>query len=141
MRPYGEPTANITFGGVGLRTGAEPEGVADIDDDHQEMHELFAAYAMASAPVRPQLIDRLTGLLCTHFDREERMMRRSGYAALERHRDAHCFLLTQLNRFAALAQTHPGEVSEQTLISFVQTWIDDHFASEDKAFCDFLRTG
>lgn len=141
MRPLREPTADTASGGVGLWAAAQPEGVADIDDDHHEMHKLFAAFASTPAPARPQLVDRLTGLLCTHFDREERLMRRSGYASLERHRDAHCFLLEQLNRFAALAQTHPAEVSEEVLMSFVQTWIDDHFASEDKAFCDYLRAG
>lgn len=139
MRPRLEPIADPAFGGAGLWAEAKPEGVAEIDDDHQEMHELFAAFATAPAPARQQLVDRLTGLLCTHFDREERLMRRSAYPVLERHRDAHCFLLEQLNRFAALAHTHPDEVSEETLISFVQSWIDDHFASEDKAFCDYLR--
>ncbi|HRJ61502.1 MAG TPA: hemerythrin domain-containing protein [Azospirillaceae bacterium] len=141
MRQLREPTAIAAFGGVGLWAAAQSEGVAEIDGDHREMQKLFAAFTSAPASARPQLVDRLTGLLCAHFDREERLMRRSGYASLERHREAHCFLLEQLNRFAALAQTHPAEVSEEVLMSFVQTWMDDHFASEDKAFCDYLRAG
>lgn len=116
-----------------------PESAIDIDEDHREMHDLFAAFSATAPATRPQLMDRLAGLICTHFDREERLMRRSGYPGLARHRDAHCFLLEQLNRFAALAESHPNDVSEAQLMAFVESWIDDHFASEDKAFCDFLR--
>lgn len=117
----------------------EPQAVADIDDDHHEMRDLFAAFSTAAPSIRPQLADRLTGVICAHFDHEERLMRRSGYPRLARHREAHCFLLDQLTRFAALAQTHPGDAPEAQLMAYVENWIDDHFASEDKAFCDFLR--
>ena len=117
----------------------EPEGVADIDEDHLEMHDLFAAFSAASHATRPRLLDRLTGMICLHFDREERMMRRAAYPGLERHRQAHSFLLAQLNRFAALAENCPNDVSEDQLMTFVESWIDDHFASEDRMFCDFLR--
>lgn len=117
----------------------KPEGAAEIDEDHLEMHDLFAAFSAASHASRPRLLDRLTGMICLHFDREERLMRRTAYPGLARHSQAHAFLLAQLNRFAMLAESCPNEAPEEQLMAFIESWIDDHFASEDRAFCDYLR--
>lgn len=117
-------------------------GHPQIDREHQELVALFGELTdparRGDHVHRDHCLAALLSHVHAHFEHEETLMRRHGYPDAARHRDAHLFLLDQLNRFMTLARTHPDEVSDEDLLPFVASWLVDHIRGDDRALGAFL---
>lgn len=117
-------------------------GHPQIDREHRELVALFGALTdparHGDRAYRDQCLAALLSHVHVHFEHEEALMRRHGYPDAARHRDAHLFLLDQLNRFMTLARTHPDDVSDEDLLPFVASWLVDHIRGDDRALGAFL---
>lgn len=109
-----------------------------VETEHGKIEAEFDRLRREAPAFDAEHVDRLEQTLCTHFEREEELMRSVGYPAFDRHRQAHFFVLEQLRRYVDLTARHPGQASGENLIDFVTTMVHDHIASEDDALMQHL---
>ncbi len=69
-----------------------------------------------------------------HFDSEERLMEKAGYADLEAHRAAHQRFKDQVNAVHRRYAENPDGVRAEEVLSLVQDWFAHHILGEDLRF-------
>ncbi len=69
-----------------------------------------------------------------HFDSEERLMEKAGYADLEAHRAAHQRFREQVNAIHERYRENPDDVKAEEVLSLVQDWFAHHILGEDLRF-------
>jgi hemerythrin-like metal-binding protein len=73
-----------------------------------------------------------------HFQYEEQLLEKHGYADLEPHRKQHAALVRELQQLEK--KYGSGELSAGApVMQFLRTWLLDHIGEHDKAYASFLR--
>jgi len=72
-----------------------------------------------------------------HFSTEEKMMKEAGYPKLEKHRDLHEELITELNEVCN--QTFDDEESVFIFKKFIFDWLIKHILNQDKDYFIFVN--
>lgn len=110
-------------------------GVISMDDEHREMIDLInEIYGKLKANPDTDQIEQCLGdifsTISMHFALEERLMKKSGYAEYQAHKDDHEKLLDQIrdlmDDFAA--DTSSGAVKLEQSLS---DWFAGHFSTFD----------
>ncbi|MGE4278103.1 MAG: bacteriohemerythrin [Magnetospirillum sp.] len=118
-------------------------GDNDIDLHHKGMVEKMNRFfremmAGDSGMVALEVARDLLPDMQRHFQDEEQIMERKGYAGLAGHRQAHQDFLVKAKRLCDDVQSGQTDAS-QALFQFMAEWLKTHIQSEDMAFANFLR--
>ena len=118
-------------------------GIAEIDLQHRQLHELLSRLKNSTDPHYGYAANAILGELAIqtriHFAVEESLMRLLAYPDTDAHVAEHRKLNEQLEKFRQRAQDF--NVSDQ-LSSFIQTWLIDHVNHFDREFVGhFLAKG
>jgi hemerythrin len=122
-----------------LETGNE-----QIDAQHRELFARLDALGEATREHRgPEELGRLLGFLAdyvdTHFEDEEALMARSGYARLEEHRAEHeAFRLERDALLREFLSHGPTAVLVVKASDRITAWLREHVQRADRAFVAFL---
>jgi hemerythrin len=74
-----------------------------------------------------------------HFAREEGLLRKYGYPALEQHREMHRMMAAQLEELHdAYLASHSPEISNE-IVGLLSLWLEDHILEADQAYKGFLQ--
>lgn len=123
-------------------------GDATVDADHQHLIGLINAVELTlqAAGGRGELtaiLDQLAAYTKEHFDREEGLMRRTGYGGLEHHREAHRDLRLRFGTIrSTIEATSVDSVPAQEiqgLVVVLRHWLLDHVFKEDMKLKAFLK--
>lgn len=121
-------------------------GIDEIDDDHKGLIDLFnQLYASCSASegvLAAAEMDTLLKLLDytkSHFQREEKWMKKADYPDYNEHKELHDdLLIITLNFQEHLQSTEIHRITDETL-EFLRSWIVHHIMESDKAFGNYLK--
>ena len=124
-------------------------GDATVDADHQTLIELINAVELIllAGGGRAKLatsLDQLSTYAKEHFEREEGLMRHTGFGGLEHHHQAHRGLRSQLVTLRTSIETAaddalpPEEV--ERLAALLRHWLLDHVFKEDMLLKPFLKS-
>lgn len=110
-------------------------GIDSVDFEHQEMIELInRLYAELTDRGNVEAIEHFLGeihaAISAHFALEERVMKRSGYAEYEAHKDDHEELLDQIRDLMDEFEGDP-EAAIDVLRTRLGDWFEGHFATFD----------
>ena len=110
-------------------------GVAAVDHEHQELitaiNDVFdeTGAAVAGGAVEEALGD-IYNTIAAHFALEENLMRKSGYAEYQAHKDEHEDLLEQLRDIMDGYANDPRS-ARRDLASRLGDWFSGHFSTFD----------
>jgi len=110
-------------------------GIDSVDFEHQEMIELInALYTELSDSKDVATIEGFLGeihaTIAAHFALEEHVMKRSGYAEYEAHKNDHEELLDQIRDLMDEFDGGP-EAAIEALRTQLGDWFEGHFATFD----------
>ena len=117
-------------------------GIASIDRHHQEIfaqinefyRQMMSGEGAKAAIAVSSALGRSLG---AHFEEEEALMAKNGYAGLGAHRAQHKAFLDRLGQLrAALEAGQSG--AEAQLFDYVSTWLPDHIRDADKVVAKSL---
>jgi hemerythrin-like metal-binding protein len=116
--------------------------VAEIDQDHRRLLELFNRLGHASEEGEPQaeieaIMDELISCTGWHFRHEERLMQKYGYAGLEEHRVEHQSLLAGGQALLQRLRDSAAPLSTQDL-EFLEHWLTGHIYGADMSMGAYL---
>jgi two-component system, cell cycle sensor histidine kinase and response regulator CckA len=83
------------------------------------------------------ILDELLDYTKDHFQREEVIMKVSGYPELEKHRDAHKVLIKQTN--SLIGEYEQGLLSIQKVYIFLLDWLTDHIMEMDMDITPYAK--
>ena len=118
---------------------------AETDSEHQVQLCLLQALCDAVRDQRGaepvgEILDQLIAYSEAHFMSEELLMRLQSYDDYEGHVDEHIHMMDVLSQIAAdHAAGHSSLVSGKA--AEVLGFIDNHIATRDRRFADFVRSG
>ncbi|MBZ5610026.1 MAG: bacteriohemerythrin [Acidobacteriia bacterium] len=117
--------------------------VPSIDGQHRvlvsKIRELQEAMleGRGGEVVRP-LFAALNKYTKYHFEYEEQLLKKHGYAELEAHHQQHASLIAQLHELES--KYAGGQLSAGApVLQFLRTWLLDHIGEHDKQYSTFLR--
>ncbi len=123
-------------------------GDATIDADHEHLIDMInevesTLLASGGKATLGTCMDQLAVYAKEHFDREESLMRRTGYPDLAAHHEAHTALRTQFGALrskivAASREALPAPEVEK-LVELLRHWLLDHVFREDLQLKPFLK--
>ncbi|MBF0182805.1 MAG: bacteriohemerythrin [Magnetococcales bacterium] len=118
-------------------------GLLQMDLQHQKMLEIASAilelfHCQLVAGIIERAFETLFEMTARHFQAEERLMERYGYADLAAHRRHHQLLLRQLDEYRYSVQ-QPEERTSESFQQFVDKWLIDHIVDEDRQYSAFLN--
>lgn len=110
-------------------------GVGFVDHDHCEAVEMINRLA-AAAPVERLDLTRTFARHCAeHFAREEAMMVKTGFFALEPHRDEHRRVIAELD--GVIGALEAGEACDEYFTVDLPQWFLEHRATMDYVTSDY----
>jgi hemerythrin len=104
-------------------------GVGFVDHDHCEAVEMINRLAAATLPDRLSLARNFARHCVEHFAREEGMMVKTGFFALEPHRDEHRRVVAQLNEI--IVSLEAGDPCDEYFTVDLPQWFLEHRATMD----------
>lgn len=116
-------------------------GIAEIDSQHQELVALGNRFFAQIQETKSRLVidEALDGLIeyvQTHFDREEELMKSTGYQGFDAHRLEHRELTTRV--YEIYQGKYDGDALTEIAVLFKE-WLQRHILETDSAFGRFLR--
>ncbi|WP_033135888.1 bacteriohemerythrin [Aeromonas finlandensis] len=116
--------------------------VASVDRQHQGLFEAMNRFYHAvrensPAPQRKQRLDELLKLAVQHFADEERSMERARYPELQRHKQEHTKLLSELDTLIRREDTDEQDLNME-LIIFLKNWLLNHIFKVDKQYSECM---
>lgn len=110
-------------------------GVAAMDADHRRLVSMVGQLSeRASTASMGEIAERLADFsleALRHFDREEALMRETGYPEMAAHIHEHRRLAVEFDLMAE-------EADLPTLLDSVVPWLVDHIGGMDRRFADFV---
>lgn len=118
-------------------------GVAAMDEDHKKLIglilEMFKALRkMPAKKEAERVLGELANYTKTHFDREEALMAKHGYPALEEHKKEHESMKAKVAEFRSAIEEDEIQTSKE-LLNYLQDWLINHINSVDKQYSQFLN--
>lgn len=110
-------------------------GNAAIDHEHEQMiGQINALYDQLAEPMNAENVEDVLGEIhadvSAHFALEERLMRESGYAEYEDHKNDHEDLLDQIHDLMDSFYEDP-EAGQELLKARLSDWFGRHFSTFD----------
>ena len=119
-------------------------GVPELDQQHRGLHGLVNAVGRAIQRDETALAEATIGQLLTqsqaHFDFEESLMQRVGYAANALHHEQHSELLASMARLRDDVASHRFSYNRPQTLRFLRDWFSIHIIRSDGDFVRFLKT-
>jgi hemerythrin len=117
-------------------------GIPRIDAQHQTLVEMInqlhaAMLAGQGNAALGKTLDGVVAYTLSHFAAEEALMNRSAYPGYERHKAEHDKLTAQAKVLQEKARTAKSLLTLE-VAKFLQHWLIDHIASQDKAYSAHL---
>lgn len=119
-------------------------GIHDLDEDHRKVFELInelheAIMAGHKREILEAVLDRLMEYTMTHLEREEEMLKQTGYADLIEHQEQHRRMVRRVQDVRG--RFDDGSVAQLSLElrSFLQNWWILHIQGVDKKYGPFLN--
>ncbi|WP_096704091.1 hemerythrin family protein [Magnetospirillum sp. 15-1] len=104
-------------------------GVAFVDHDHCEAVEMINRMAAAAPSERLEMARTFSRHCVEHFAREEAMMVKTGFFALDPHRDEHRRVLAELDE--VIRSLEGGDPCEEYFTVDLPQWFLEHRATMD----------
>jgi hemerythrin len=120
-------------------------GVEEIDEQHRELFRRGERLYHAMRHGQPAGVDltlaSFRDFVLSHFEFEERWMRRADYPSLPAHRQAHRDFADRLHRVTGQyrRQGPTPEVAE-TLHVWLEAWLREHIGGDDRALGVWVTT-
>lgn len=117
--------------------------IGTLDVQHQEMVELLnemhdAVLAGADRQIMRGLLQRLKQHCTEHFETEERLFEQYEYPGRVAHKGKHDEMCEQVQ--SVTREFEAGQpVLTETLVKFLQTWLDHHIKGSDRLYASFLN--
>lgn len=120
-------------------------GVDSLDEQHHMLADLINELIgrIEKGEHKQGVLDAIQGMKAYaeyHFEEEERLMVRSGYAGLAEHRREHRLFADRVAAFNPGSLTHEREDAEETL-RFLHEWFVDHTQDSDRRFVEAAPAG
>ena len=111
-------------------------GIPSVDMEHREMIALInQAYASLEDKADRDSVEAMLGEIhagiAAHFALEERLMRTSGYAEYEAHKQDHERLLDEIHDLMEEATVKPAGDLDATFANRLKEWFERHFRGMD----------
>ena len=119
-------------------------GIESIDDDHKKLLTLInnletAVHYPTGEAFERQALQELVDYTKYHFEREEKMMRETGYTDYEPHKQQHDAMIARVGGFMeAYEKDREGTVEE--LAEFLKDWLLKHIAGTDQKYSGHLQS-
>jgi hemerythrin-like metal-binding protein len=119
-------------------------GVEDIDHDHRHKIDIlntveFLLNNGAAQDVIAKALDELIKGTAEHFQREEKLMRRTKYPALDKHAELHREFLERLCKLHADNFRGEGQIDARAEIDFFSDWMSVHIQNADRNYVHWLH--
>ncbi|MGY3909029.1 bacteriohemerythrin [Aeromonas piscicola] len=116
--------------------------VPSVDRQHQGLFDAMNRFYHAVREKKPpqqrkQRLDELLKLATQHFSDEERSMERARYPDLQRHKQEHSKLLTELGTLIHREDKDKQELDMEIII-FLKNWLLNHIFKVDKQYSETL---
>ena len=116
-------------------------GIRSIDDEHKNLVDFSNLVGKASIAQRSRLCDRkLLNSLHTLFrnicEKEEDLMFRIDYPAVDQHMIEHSSILSRLDMIILNFEQH-GDPTP--VVEFIHDWINTHLRAADTSLASFIR--
>jgi hemerythrin len=120
-------------------------GVLEIDIQHKLLFEKFNAFLSAyHSDVDSDELYRLFWFLeayaITHFNEEEKLMRRVAYPDYAKHRELHQAFAGEITKLKErLSYEGPTQSLVATMTELINNWLFDHISRVDRAIAQFMN--
>ena len=112
-------------------------GDAEIDAHHQYLFELTNEFIAAdSLKSMRELMILLYRHTRVHFESEEALMRRVGFAGLAEHQEHHNHLLQRLSELSM--DVGKGYMNKPAIVALMRDWTTKHIQVEDAQLVAFM---
>ena len=114
-----------------------------IDEDHKKLISLANKVMELNHPNRDAeelkvVIRELYEYVQYHFNREEALMSKLEYGAVEEHQQKHEAIITEMNQYLTSSR-HMGEMLSN-FRQLMNKWVISHIMDEDKKFQHFMAS-
>jgi hemerythrin-like metal-binding protein len=114
-------------------------GIPEIDQEHQYLANILnqlntAVRSSEPAEVTAQLINILVEQIRSHFENEDRLMDKFGYADNDIHKNEHKRLIAELGYL----KDKFNQGGEMVVLYSLKEWLLNHIANSDKLLGDFI---
>jgi len=114
-------------------------GVAVLDDDHKRLIGIinqlhFGIMAGHDKAVLETVLNELVDYTRFHFDREEEMLMKAGYASTPAHITEHEQFIRRISRVQAQLRSVPIATLDLELMDFLRDWLFSHILVSDKQY-------
>jgi hemerythrin len=118
-------------------------GVGVLDDDHKRLINLInqlqtAALYDTSDEYEKEAFDTLIDYTKTHFQREEELLEKHDFPALEAHKQQHQAMIDEVGNLVSEYQQNADVTIEKTII-YLKEWLIRHINGTDKEYGGFLN--
>jgi methyl-accepting chemotaxis protein len=118
-------------------------GLDNIDRQHRRLVELInrlhqAMRSRAGKTVLQGLLKDLAGYTVEHFQLEEKLMAKAGYARLSEHKQTHQKLVQKVTDFQRQFEAGNATVTIE-LMNFLRDWLIDHIQGTDRLYVSALK--
>ena len=120
-------------------------GITAFDTEHQRLvtmvNDLFDAVNAGKGKDRlGPILDLLIGYTVTHFQHEEREMKRLGYPAFDKHKAEHDALTQQVSDVQRKFASGATAALSIEVMNFLKNWLIKHIMGTDKSYTAFLNS-
>lgn len=114
-------------------------GIPFVDGDHRILVRLLnqvdeSIAAFEESTTLGSVLGALRDYTVYHFGREETMLRASGYAGLDDHRDEHALLSGQVVAMVRRFRGDPASVEKAEVRNFLRNWLIENILVHDFAY-------
>lgn len=114
-------------------------GVPVMDGYHQEFLSILTALTTMPDGVFVALLKELVRHTHEHFSQEEKLMRETGYAALQEHLDEHRRVLGELEAMLARAERGRMRMPREFIKNHMPEWFQLHLVTMDSSLAQHLK--
>ncbi len=112
-------------------------GIEEIDEQHRELfrrgERLYHAMRQGEPAGAELMLASFRDFVLSHFEFEERWMRRAEFPALDGHREQHRDFADRLHRVTGEYRRHgPTAAVADTLHVWLEAWLRDHIGGDDR---------
>ena len=118
-------------------TSALELGIEEIDEQHRELfrraERVYHAMRQGQPPAAEAMLASFRDFVLSHFEFEERWMRRAGFPDLHGHREAHREFADRLHAVTGEYRRHgPSPAVAETLREWSEAWLLEHIGGPDR---------
>jgi hemerythrin-like metal-binding protein len=118
-------------------------GVKSLDDDHRKLLNLInnfqtAVHYQTGEEFEKEALNEVIAYTKYHFDREEKMMEKAGYADIEAHKKIHKSMIAKTDDFMRDYEKRGHEALEE-VAQYLKDWLVGHINGTDQEYSAILK--